>query len=106
AEMPYAKPLVTRGGITVALDSGDYPRCQEEALAKASWAEFPARQQQARAAGRLIGIGLANYVEGTGRGPFEPVTVRIGPSGKVRVVSSAVAMGQGTHTMLAQVVAE
>jgi carbon-monoxide dehydrogenase large subunit len=105
-EMPYAKPLITRGGIKVELDSGDYPRCQEEALAKAEWDYFRVRQKQAREVGRYLGIGLANYVEGTGRGPFEPVTVRVGPSGRVQVVSSAVAMGQGTRTMLAQVVAE
>jgi carbon-monoxide dehydrogenase large subunit len=42
----------------------------------------------------------------TGRGPFEPATVRINASGKVHVATSAVAMGQGTKTMLAQIVAE
>jgi carbon-monoxide dehydrogenase large subunit len=47
-----------------------------------------------------------NFVKGTGRGPFEGVTVRIGPSGKVHVYSGATAMGQGTRTMLAQIVAE
>lgn len=105
-KMPYAKPFVTRGGIQVVLDSGDYPKCQAEALAAADWAGFPERQKAARENGRFIGMGFANYVEGTGRGPFEPVTVRIGASGKVIVSSSAVAMGQSTKTMLAQIVAE
>ena len=67
---------------------------------------FPRAAEAARAEGRYIGIGLANYVEGTGRGPFEPVTVRIGPSGRIHVATGAAAMGQGTKTMLAQVVAE
>jgi aerobic carbon-monoxide dehydrogenase large subunit len=104
-KMPYARPLVTRGNIQVVLDSGDYPLCQTKALAGAGWADFPARQQAARASGRHLGIGLANYVEGTGRGPYEPVTVRIGASGKIHVQSSAVAMGQSTRTMLAEIVA-
>ena len=104
-KMPYATPLVTRGRIQVVLDSGDFPRCQQAVLDKAGWTEFPARQREARAKGRYLGIGLANYVEGTGRGPYEPVSVRIGPSGKIQVASSAVAMGQGTKTMLAQIVA-
>jgi carbon-monoxide dehydrogenase large subunit len=105
-KMPYATPLKTRGGMQVVLDSGDYPACQDIALKHAGWEGFPARQQAARAQGRYLGIGLANFVEGTGRGPFEPVTVRIAPSGKIHVYSGAAAMGQSTKTMLAQIVAE
>ena len=104
--MPYATPLKTRGGMQVVLDSGDYPRSQAAALEKADWAGFRARQAAARAQGRYLGIGLANYVEGTGRGPFEPVSVRIGENGRIHVASGAAAMGQSTKTMLAQVVAE
>ncbi len=105
-KMPYTKPMATRGGIKVVLDSGDYPRCQAAALAHAGWDGFRSRQAAARQQGRYLGIGLANFVEGTGRGPFEPVTVRIGPSGKVHVYTGAAAMGQGIRTALAQVVAE
>lgn len=105
-QMPYATPLKTRGGMQVVLDSGDYPKCQAEALARAGWEEFRARQAAARAQGRYLGIGLANYVEGTGRGPYEQVTVRIEPSGRIHVYTGATAMGQSTKTMLSQIVAE
>jgi len=105
-KMPYETRLKARGGRPVLLDSGDYPRCQAEALARAGWSDFPARQQAARKSGRYLGIGMANYCKGTGRGPFESATVRIGPSGRVHVYTGAAAMGQGTKTMLAQVVAE
>lgn len=105
-KMPYTTQLKARGGMPVVLDSGDYPKCQQDALACAGWDEFRARQQTARAEGRHIGIGMANFCKGTGRGPFEAVTVRIGPSGRVHVYSGAAAMGQGTKTMLAQIVAE
>ena len=104
--MPYATPLRTRGGIAVVLDSGDYPRCQQMALDAADWAGFPERQRAARAQGRQLGIGVANYVEGTGRGPFEHVSVRIEPSGRIMVATGAAAMGQSTRTMLSQLVAE
>jgi carbon-monoxide dehydrogenase large subunit len=104
--MPYAKGLVTRGGIPVTLDSGDYPACQADALARIGWDGFRDRQAKARAEGRYIGIGLANYVEATGRGPFESVAVRVAPSGIIHVYSGAAAMGQSTKTMLAQIVAE
>jgi len=104
--MPFKKGFVTRGGIPIVLDSGDYPACQADALARAGWSDFAERQAQARREGRYLGIGLANYVEATGRGPYEPASVRIAPNGKIHVATGASAMGQSTKTMLAQIVAE
>ncbi|HEY7729892.1 MAG TPA: molybdopterin cofactor-binding domain-containing protein, partial [Gaiellaceae bacterium] len=57
AEMPYRTPS---GGL---YDSGDYAACLEEALALARWEERVAEAQTARAAGRLVGVGLACVVE-------------------------------------------
>ena len=105
-DMPKTKPLRNRGGGPVVLDSGDYPKCQADVLAHADWEGFPERQRAARANGRYLGIGLANFVKGTGRGPFESATVRVEPSGTVTVATGATAMGQSTETMLAQIVAE
>jgi carbon-monoxide dehydrogenase large subunit len=105
-KMPYKKPLKARGGMQVVLDSGDYPKCQQMVLDASGWDGFAERQTKARREGRHIGLGLANFVKGTGRGPFEPVTVRIGASGKIQVLSGAAAMGQGTKTMLAQIVSD
>ena len=98
--------MVTRDGLPMTYDSGDYPESQRRALEAAGWSDFPARQEAARKQGRYIGLGLANYVEGTGRGPFESVSVRIGPSGTIVVATGATDQGQGTHTMLAQLAAE
>jgi carbon-monoxide dehydrogenase large subunit len=104
-QMPYVTEVVTRDGLPMTYDSGDYPESQRRALAAAGWADFPARRAAAQRQGRRIGIGLANYVEGTGRGPFESAAVRIGPSGKIIVTTGAAAQGQGTRTMLAQLAA-
>ena len=105
-QMPCEKPMRMRGGEAAALDSGDYPATQGEAQEAAGWEGFPKRQAEARAQGRRLGIGLANYVEGTGRGPYETATVRIARSGRVLISTGAAAMGQGTATMLAQVAGE
>jgi len=105
-KLPYVTQIVTRDGLPMTYDSGDYAECQRRALAAAGWPEFPARREAARRQGRLLGIGLANYVEGTGRGPFESAAVRIGPSGQIAVLSGAADQGQGTTTMLAQLAAE
>ena len=67
---------------------------------------FRERQAKARAEGRYIGIGIGNYVEGTGLGPFEGVTIRVMPNGKVAVMTGATAQGQGTRTTLTQIVAD
>ena len=105
-QMPCRKSIRLRGGTEIILDSGDYPATQELALKHAGWDSFGQRRKGAREKGRHIGIGLANFVEGTGRGPYETVTVRINASGNVVVASGATAMGQSTQTMLAQVVAD
>ena len=104
--MPYETPLKTRAGSPVQADSGDFPKCQQIALDRIDYDGFPARQAAARADGRYLGIGLANSLKGTGRGPFESGSVRIERSGKVRVFTGAIAMGQGLKTMLAQVTSE
>ena len=104
--MPCVRPLESRGGRKVVLDSGDYPGCMRAALDAADREGFPARRDAAAGQGLARGIGLANFVKGTGRGPFESASVAIDPSGAVLVASGAAAMGQGIETMLADIVAE
>jgi len=105
-QMPYEVGLLFRDGKPLVYDSGDYPRVQEKALELADYDGFRARQRAALDEGRFIGIGVANYVEGTGLGPFEGVTVRVLASGKVVVATGATNQGQGTRTTLSQIVAE
>ncbi len=102
-KMPYVKPLRARSGAPMTCDSGDYPACMEAVLQAIDWDGFPARREAARREDRLIGIGLANAIKGTGRGPFETGLVRISPTGRVTVCTGAAAMGQGMHTALAQI---
>ncbi len=104
--MPYEMPLKTRAGTPVKADSGDFLKCQAAALEAADHAGFAARQHAARAEGRYLGLGLANGLKGTGRGPFESGIVRIDRSGRVRVFTGALAIGQGLKTILAQIAGE
>src|SRR5258708_26875979 len=60
--MPREKPLKSRGGMQVVLDSGNSPECQRLALERIGWDDFAARQQKARGQGRYLGIGLGNFV--------------------------------------------
>jgi carbon-monoxide dehydrogenase large subunit len=106
AQMPYATPIKQRDGSTMTYDSGDYPECQRRALVAGGWTDFPARQDAARKLGRYLGLGLANYVEGTGRGPFESASLRVGASGRIVVTTGASAQGQGTRSMLTQLASD
>ena len=45
-------------------------------------------------------------MEGTGLGPFEGVTVRVLPNGKIAVATGATNQGQGQQTTLSQIVAD
>jgi carbon-monoxide dehydrogenase large subunit len=105
-QMPYTHPVKTQAGQPIVYDSGDYAGCQDALLKAIDVDGFAARKAAAKAEGRCLGLGLANYVKPTGRGPFESGLVRIGTSGKVSVYTGAIAMGQGFHTAMAQICAE
>jgi carbon-monoxide dehydrogenase large subunit len=106
ASMPYETPLKNRAGTGVVYDSGDYLETQECALATADYAGFAGRQQEARRQGRYIGMGIAQAVKGTGRGPFESARVKVATNGRVTVYTGALEMGQGIKTSLAQICAD
>lgn len=105
-QMPYPVGLTFRDGKPLIYDSGDYPKAQAEALRMIDYGDFPKRKAAARREGRFLGIGIGNYVEGTGLGPYEGVTVRVLPNGKVAVATGATSQGQGTRTALTQIVAD
>lgn len=105
-QMPYSVGFIYRDGKPVRYDSGDYPACQASAMAAIDWQGFAQRKAAARAEGRFLGIALANYVEGTGLGPFEGATVRVQQTGRVSIFTGASAQGQGHKTTLAQICAD
>ena len=108
AQFPYARDgLIFADGLPVTLDSGEYDRCLtalEEALDVPA---FRAEQAAAREQGRLLGLGMAFYVEGTGLGPYEGGHVRVHPiTGKVFVNTGLTTQGQGHKTTWAQIVSD
>jgi carbon-monoxide dehydrogenase large subunit len=105
-QMPYEIPMIFRDGKPIVYHGSDFPKSQARAVALSGYETFRERQTKALAEGRYIGIGLGNYVEGTGLGPFEGVTVRVLTNGKVAVATGATNQGQGTRTTLSQIVAD
>ena len=105
SKIPYTKPLKSRAGVPLVIDSGDFPRMQAMAEDAMDRAGFEQRRLDALERGRYRGLGLANAVKPTGRGPYESATVKIFPSGRIAVFTGALAMGQGIKTSLAQICA-
>ena len=105
-KMPYTIPLRNRDGTLTTYDTGDYPETLEAATEAINWKSFKDKQKKGREDGVFHGIGIANFVEPTGRGPFESAILRIGGSGLITVLTGATNQGQGNITCYAQIAAE
>jgi len=100
-------------------DSGDYPKALEQALTLAGYDRLVRERDEARARGRLLGIGLACYTEYTGIGSetyrrrgmadvpgHEAARVEMASDGRVTCYVSFPSQGQGHATTTAQLVAD
>jgi aerobic carbon-monoxide dehydrogenase large subunit len=96
--MPYGNAVGMR------YDSGTYEANMDLAMKLADWDGFDVRRKGARSRGRLLGRGLANYVESSIGSPRERAEMTVTPTGRVRVVVGTQPSGQGHETSFAQVV--
>jgi carbon-monoxide dehydrogenase large subunit len=100
-------------------DSGDHPECLRRAVEAIGLPEVRARQRQGEADGRLIGVGLAFFVEQGAHGTsvlaswgrpmipgYEQATVRLTADGDVDIRVGTHSHGQGHETTYAQVAHE
>ena len=97
-------PYRTATGLTY--DSGDFAGNMARALECADWKGFPARRKAAKKRGRLLGIGVANYVETPVGIPHERVEVNVSAAGNVELVVGTQSSGQGHETSFRQVMAD
>ncbi len=100
---PEAMPYPNAVGMIY--DSGEYPANMDLAMNIADWAGVAARRRDAEARGRLLGLGLANYVESAIGAPHERTDITVTPAGRITVVIGTGPSGQGHETSFAQVVA-
>jgi carbon-monoxide dehydrogenase large subunit len=102
---PDAFPYKTPTGHVY--DSGEYDRALTKALEVSGYQALREEQKQRRASGgdRLLGIGVACYVEMCAFG-YESATVRVDPSGTVTIYTGTSPHGQGLVTAFAQIAAD
>jgi carbon-monoxide dehydrogenase large subunit len=83
-------------------DCGAYDKVMTSALAMGNWAGFEARRAEAKARGKLRGIGVSNYLELTGGYPRERTEITVHPEGRVDCIIGTLSSGQGHETSFAQ----
>ncbi|MFT7647342.1 MAG: carbon-monoxide dehydrogenase large subunit [Candidatus Poriferisodalaceae bacterium] len=104
---PSAFPHVTPTG--TPYDSGDYERVLDLVLAASDYEGLRAEQSRRRDRGdnRLLGIGLATYVERTaGASRAEHGSVELKPDGTLLARTGATDYGQGHETSWAMLIAD
>jgi carbon-monoxide dehydrogenase large subunit len=95
-------------------DSGNYEKALDTALQAANWKGLIAERDKARKEGRLVGLGLAMYVEVCGLGPssslptggWEHGQVTVERDGRITATTGASPHGQGNETTFAQMLAD
>ena len=114
---PHEYPYESITGLMY--DSGSAAEALEKILEVSDHAGLRRRQTEARAEGRLLGIGFAHYTEQTAHTTteflkrhvpiifgYDSATLRMDPSGQVLVQVSSHNHGQGHETTFAQLVAD
>ena len=101
------------------IESGSHQEALQKALDMLGYQDFRAQQEQARTAGRYIGVGIGSYIEGTAPssavmqssgvsviGGDEGVAIRVETDGIVTVLTGTCSHGQGHATTFAQMTAD
>ncbi len=109
---PKDFPYATATGLIY--DTANYQGALELALKKSGYKALRRQQAALRKKGRLLGIGLSSYVEICALGPssampaggWESATIRIEPTGRVRVLTGSSPHGQGEETSFSQIAAD
>ena len=104
---PHNHKIIDQAFAPLVYDSGNYLPAMEKAAVMIGYEGFVNQEQpRLRAEGRHVGLGIVNFVETTGVGPYEGARVTVEPSGKVNVVTGVGTQGQGHFTSFAQIVAD
>ncbi|MDA4128972.1 MAG: xanthine dehydrogenase family protein molybdopterin-binding subunit [Thaumarchaeota archaeon] len=112
-ELPWTTP------VGVLYDTGDYKKALRRLLSLSNYEELLKEQSRQREKGKLVGLGIAAYVEYTApassrlQGPlgwavsgWESCHLTIDPSGKVTGQLGTASQGQAHETVFAQIISD
>lgn len=119
---PYDNPSglgTAVNGEKIYIDSGNYEPAMDKALAAAGYGGIAQAKADAKARGKLLGVGLSTYIEvcgvapsrwigavgeGWGAAMWESSNIRVHLTGKVVVTMGTQSHGQGHETTYAQII--
>jgi carbon-monoxide dehydrogenase large subunit len=104
-EMPYPVGKLVPYEPASFYDTGDYHMTFERCLTEIGWTQKQTLQGE-RVDGRLLGTGIACFVESSGAGPRENARLTRQNDGTVVIHVGSSALGQGLETSLAQIAAD
>jgi len=100
-EMPYTN------AVGMQYDSGKYEKSLDMVIGLSEWDGFESRKNEARLRGKILGRGVAHYVESSIGTPVEQAELHISTQEKrLNLVIGTQPSGQGHETSFAQVAAE
>ena len=99
-QMPF------KSGLVFTYDCGEFEKGMDMALALGDAAGFASRRAEARARGRLRGIGLSSTIEKAASPSFEGAEIRFDRSGAATLYSGTCTHGQGHETTFKQLVCD
>ena len=87
-------------------DSGEFQRNLEDAVIHSNWKDFDSRKVAAKNRGKLLGIGMASYIERCAGGSPEEARLEISSEGHVTLYIGTMSNGQGHETAFRQILCE
>jgi len=121
-QFPYENPSglgTASGGAKIYIDSGNYEPALNKALTTAGYYDMDKAKADAKARGKLLGVGLSSYLEvcgvapskwigavgeGWGAAMWESANIRVHLTGKIVVTMGTQPHGQGHETTYAQII--
>ena len=104
-ELPY-EPELTMGGEQFVLNSGQFGKLLDDACENAGFARWRGEAKTLRDEGRMVGAGLAYFMDKSGLGVYETAGIDVDPGGGVRLLIGGASSGQGIETVMAQIAAD
>ena len=98
--MPYKTALVFN------YDSGEFEKNMQAALEMSDYAGFEKRRIEARARGKVRGIGISNSIEKAASPGIEAAELRFDRSGTATILTGSISNGQGHETVFKQIVCD
>ena len=104
-ELPYRMGELVPGDPDATFDDGNYASAFQQLLDEVEYDHWKDHQGEVKD-GKLMGLGLAIFVESSAAGPPETARITVARDGSIELRTGASSVGQGLETGMAQICGE